>query len=365
MRIAEAESSRGRSLVTLARMRRYWIFVMVVVLLVGAGQLVEDARDTPTLEMFTQTADTLRTVTVPRWAVIGLTLYMLLMLRLIRRTATNTLRDIRSVVLCDDGTFEKIRLQMTRIHWTTGLAIGVLVLGFVVVLLFPAPMLHTPIPIVDHPKMPNGETYLPVEPLAALVVVLGYWLIGWTALTLLLTAVRLGGALGDLASIPLAINVYDTDNLVPLGRMALVLSLAPAGIFVILLVGLGVPTTLLAWFTFVLASFASILALVLPLRGVHRQMETAKTAASRDLNLELSKIQNELVANAPDAERTSYLGTRAGALVSLRKVVQESPTWPFRDTLAVTRAALIASSPLIYTALNELIRIFLIEPLAK
>jgi hypothetical protein len=113
-------------------------------------------------------------------------------------------------------------------------------------------------------------------------------------------------------------------------------------------------------------SLASIFALVLPLRGVHRQMDAAKSSAARELNFELAKIQVELLAPiAPDAARTAHLSNRTGALVNLRNVVLASPTWPFRNTIAVTRAALIASAPLIYTALNELIRIFLIQPLAK
>jgi hypothetical protein len=38
-------------------------------------------------------------------------------------------------------------------------------------------------------------------------------------------------------------------------------------------------------------------------------------------------------------------------------------TWPFRDTLALARALLIASAPLIYTIGSELIKAFLIKPL--
>lgn len=330
------------------------------------GQLVEDALDTPALEMFSQAAETLRTVTIPRWALIVLTLYMLLMLRLMQRTARNTLRDVRPAVKCDDATYAEIAARMTRARWLTDLVLAVIALGFVVVLLFPPPFLHSPIPTVDHPYMPNRATFLPSEPFAAFVVLVGYWLVGWTALCLLWNAVRLGKALGDLTQQPLELDVFGATNVLSLGRMALVLSLAPAGVIVILLIGLGLPTTTLSWFVFILASFASILALVLPLRGVHRQMEAVKENATREINLEFSLIQSEIFQkNAPDSARTAHLSNRTNVLVNLRKVVQEAPTWPFRDTVAITRALLIASAPLIYAVLNELIRIFFITPLTK
>ena len=39
------------------------------------------------------------------------------------------------------------------------------------------------------------------------------------------------------------------------------------------------------------------------------------------------------------------------------KTVQEMTTWPFRDTVAFGRAILIASAPLIYAALAQLINV--------
>ena len=64
-----------------------------------------------------------------------------------------------------------------------------------------------------------------------------------------------------------------------------------------------------------------------------------------------------------DAE-ISRLNNRVGTLVALRRTVGEMTTWPFRDTLAFGRAVLIASAPLIYTVISELIKIFWIQPLA-
>jgi hypothetical protein len=104
----------------------------------------------------------------------------------------------------------------------------------------------------------------------------------------------------------------------------------------------------------------------LPLRGVHGQMDGAKKGALAELNHELSAIHQEMAsADPPDPARTGHLSNRTNTLVNLRKVIQEGTTWPFQNTVAVSRALLIASAPLIYTVLNELIRIFFIAPLTR
>lgn len=353
---APAASSRWRALGAAGIGWRFALFAFAIVVLVTLGQLVEDALDTPILEMVPPN------ISIPRWTLILLTAYMLVVLRVIHWTALRTLRDIRAAVLSDDTTFEQIRRRMTRPHFRTTAVLALLAVTLVVVLF---PLLRAPLPITRNPAT-NAQTFLPHDPVNALVVLVAYSLVGWAALSLLVSAVRLGYALGDLTRKPLAINIFDTDNLLPLGRLALALSLAPAGVVLILLIGLGTPTRPLAWFAFLLASLASILALLLPLRGVHRQMAHAKNAALTEMNHELGEVHREVLeSNEPDGNRTAFLSNRTNILVNLRKVVQEVPTWPFRDTMAVSRALLVASAPLVYTVLNELIRVFVIQPLTK
>ncbi|TAH52458.1 MAG: hypothetical protein EYC68_06695 [Chloroflexota bacterium] len=347
---------------------RYPLFALLIVVLVAAGQLVEDRMDTLTLEMLTPSSNFLH-ITISRWSVVLLGLYMILMLYVIQHTAARSLRAIRPSVRVDDQTFEEIGGRMTRLHWAADLGLALLALAFVLVLFLPPPLLGRQLPIVRHPVTDQPE-FLPQEPLNAIIVLIAYWVVGWAALSLLWNAVRMGRALGDLAQKPLALNVFDTDNVLPLGRLALVLSLAPAGVVLILFIGQGRPPGLeeptgpLSWFAILLASLASVLALILPLRGVHRQMDHAKREALGNINHELSKMQEELLsADEPDAPRTAHLANRAGALTNLRKVIQEGPTWPFRDSVAVSRAVLIASAPLIYAVLTELINKFILTRL--
>lgn len=335
---------------------RYPFFVLLVLVAVGLGQLLEDALDTPGLEMLSPG------VSIPRWTLVLLTLYMLVMLRLIHRTAIRTIQDVRAAIRCDDQTIQEYRRRLSRVHFRTDLGLALLSTAFVVLLFV---VLNTPLPVTRNP-LTNERTFLPTNPWNALVVIASYGLVGWAALSLFVSTVRLGKALGDLTRLPLALNVFDTDNVAPLGRLALVLSLAPAGVILILLLGLGSPDRPLAWFAVALASLASVLALLLPLRGVHRQMDEAKKKALQEINRDLSTIHDRVMHSAEsDGEDSAQLSSRTNILVNLRKIVQEGPTWPFRDTVAVTRAVLVAGAPIIYTALNEVIRVLIIEPLVK
>ena len=171
--------------------------------------------------------------------------------------------------------------------------------------------------------------------------------------------------LGDLSRERLAVNVFDTRELLPFGNIALALALAPAGIVVILLLGLGQPGTLLSWTVILLATLASVLALLLPLRGVHQQMARAKQDVIGDIDRRLSEIYAELSGAAFGSARMVPLNQATNTLVPLRTTVSQLTTWPFRNTVAFGRAVLIASAPLVYAALSELIRVFWITPMGR
>jgi hypothetical protein len=214
-------------------------------------------------------------------------------------------------------------------------------------------------PLADDPRTSTAGV-LPAQPLGALLVLAGYTVVGWASARLLYITLRRGRQLGQLTREPLSVNVFDTVNLLPFGNIALAVALAPAGIIAILLLGLGAPGTLLGWTALVLATLASVLALLLPLRGIHRQMYSAKDAALATVNERISDLYDE-VSRTPalDPAHATRLNQAIGALIPLRRTVAEMTTWPFRDTVALARAVLIASAPLIYTTLSELIKIFL------
>ena len=100
------------------------------------------------------------------------------------------------------------------------------------------------------------------------MVLAAYAVLGWAGLRIFYMTIRIAHAIGQMSREPLAFTVFETAGLLPLGNMALVLSLVPAGVVVILLVGLGPPSGI-GWLVLLLASATSVLALLLPLRGAH------------------------------------------------------------------------------------------------
>ena len=85
-------------------------------------------------------------------------------------------------------------------------------------------------------------------------------------------------------------------------------------------------------------------------------MRRAKDDALANLNRQLTDVHAVVEPGTPvPPATTAELNDRTNLLVSLRRVVSEMPTWPFRDTVAFGRALLLASAPVIYAALNGIV----------
>jgi hypothetical protein len=207
------------------------------------------------------------------------------------------------------------------------------------------------------------SVFLPGEPLAALAILGQYVVVGWAGLSLVYTTIRRGRALGRLSHEPFTVDVFDPTPILPFGNIALAVALAPAGVILILLAGFGLPNAWLGWTIVLLSALATMLALLLPLRGIHRQMLAAKQAALKNLNSLIAKAYGEAIGPPLPPTDLARLTERTNTLIPIRKTVQEMTTWPFRDTVALGRALLIASAPLIYTAFGQLINVLYINPL--
>ncbi|HEY7598482.1 MAG TPA: hypothetical protein VH741_01045, partial [Candidatus Limnocylindrales bacterium] len=321
------------------------------------GQLVEDMHDSTRMEMLPPNAE------LGRWAIVGLVVYIVVASNLLRRTWRGALANLRAVVRIPTEQFAayEARLRLPELGVDVVLLALAAAATLVVFAVFGSPVGGGP--SIGQPGA--GEAgVLPSSAPLALLVLIGYTTLGWVSLRLVYTTVRSALILRELAGEPLDINVFDTGNLEPFGRVALAVALAPAGVILILLAGLGTPQTLLGWAVLLLASSATLLALLLPLLGIHRRMADAKDGALADLGQRLRVVHEEIgrgeLADQADLAR---LRDTANTLVPMRKTVQEMPAWPFRNTAAFGRAVLVASAPLIYATLNELIRIFWIEPL--
>lgn len=328
------------------------LVVIVAVGLVAAGQLAEDLADSQPLEMLPGT------FSGPRWTVIAVVAYMLLIIRVVDRTVQGAIPSIERVLKLEAPAVRAHIQRLRPVEVRTNIVL-LAASAIIVTTLFAGLGLDLPVPTAT-----GGDLFLPANPLSALAVLAGYTVLGWAGLSLIYLTVRHGRALGALCREPLAVDVFDTTNLLPLGNIALAGALAPAGIIVIFLLGLGAPSHWLSFTVLLLAAMASLLALLLPLRGVHRQMSDAKDAVLADINGRISHVYDEVSGSAISAPEITGLNARTNTLIPLRKTVHEMTTWPFADTVAFGRAILIASAPLIYTVLSELIKVFWINPLS-
>jgi hypothetical protein len=354
-----AASQVATSPVAVRSFRERWarsgptLVLVASVALVLAGQVVEDLGDSPPLQLLSP-FEALR-----RWTLIVAVLYSLGISFVIDRMVVQSLAALDRLARLNQERFQAYMAAMRR---QPLIADAVLLLGaaaFVVVIFVG---LGTSLPI-DDPGT-NAPVYLPSDGVARLAVLVEYSIVGWAMGSLVWATIRRTRALGELSREPLHVDVFDTENVLPFGNIALATALAPAGVVVILLFGFGRPSSPLAWTLLILVTLASLFALLLPLRGIHGQMERAKERALADINKRLRTSYDELKAQpAPAGPALTDLNSRVGMLVALRKTVGEMTTWPFRDTIAFGRAVLIALAPLIYTVVNELIKIFFINPL--
>jgi hypothetical protein len=349
---------RPALLIRLARWasrHRAVILAVVATALVVCGQLAEDLADSAPLQMLPPT------LAIQRWTMVALVAYVFGTSAAVDWTVQRALAAVRSVVKVDEAAFRGYATRMGRlpIRLDVVLLISSALIAVVLFAVVGSDLL------LDDPI--TGESqHLPADPIAAGLILSAYTVIGWAVLRLVFGTARLAWLLFKLAREPLEIKVFDTSSLIPFGNIALALAIVPAGVIVILIIGLGSPTTLIAWSVLVEATLASLLALLLPLLGIHRQMSRAKYAAMGELSMRLTELYQD-VSHALPAEGadSARLSNSANTLIQMRKAVQEMTTWPFRDTVAFGRAVLIALAPLIYTTLSELIRVFWIGPLAR
>jgi hypothetical protein len=330
------------------------IVIVAAVALVVAGQLAEDLADSQPVQLLSPLS------AIRRWTLIVAVVYMLAISHIVDRLVVQSLTALDRLVRLKPEKFAQYMAQMRG----PGLAIETAMLaasGFLVAFIFV--LLRTSLPIDD--PVTRTPMFLPANGLEALAVLVQYALVGWAVLTLVWNTVRRARALGRLSREPLQVDVFDTTNLLPLGNIALATALAPAGVIVILLFGFGAPSSPISWTLLVLVSIASLVALLLPLRGIHGQMEGAKDLALSDINSRLRDCYTELKEETARtaADNLATLRNRVATLVDLRHTVNETTTWPFRDTIALGRAVLIAIAPLIYTIVNELIKLFVLGPL--
>jgi hypothetical protein len=285
---------------------------------------------------------------------VALNAYILAHLSILKRQAVKELAALRPAVQVDDATYDRqARRTLDANHRIEALIlVASLLVWSLIILVLSANELLAP-----ARARPGGLLILGF-------VLLSYVALGWLALTLIYVTIRCARGLGALAHYPLVVNVFEPMNLLPFGRLSLIYSLAPVGLVLIPLIGLGRPTQM-AGFLIIGFSAISLLLLFVPLWGVHRQIVRARDAVLVNIHDRLMEVQDALLQQSDiDAAGLKLLTDRTGIMVSLRKLIMDAPSWPFKSEAAVVRAILATTSPIIYFALNQFL-LTLLSPLLR
>ena len=273
-------------------------------------------------------------------------IYILIYVRLIKNASARALARLRRSVRIGNAEYER---YVHRFLYARGrVEIPLLILALVMLIVF----------LVLPPDQLRGlPRQHPLEVVGLVVIALYWMLLFYLLLSLVYISIRNAHALGGLAKQPLAINIFDPDELLPFGRLGLVQSLALVGVLVIPWVIVGPPSSG-GWLVIGL-SVLSLLALVVPLWGVHQQIVRARERVLANLSAEFIEVQQALLAAGDkDTEALRLLSQRTEVLLQLRKQVTGGPTWPFRNASAVWRAGLATASPVIFFILNQVIQTY-------
>ena len=323
----------------------YRLTVALATMVLLVEQVMEDSFSDPGLGQLLTPAGLSARLAIPL-----VFLYAMTMVKVLRGTALTELGDLQPAVQLSTAEYDDYVRKMVGTSQRTQSFIGLASVAIVILLWG----------IVGLPLPVNANTYLPQNTVVAVFILACYVLFAWGALTLVFVTFQFGVSLGALARCPLAINIFDSENLLPFGRLSVVNSLSTAGVIVILLIFLGPPVTSLAWSVVILASVASLMALLLPLWGVHQQMSHAKTQALVQLHQQFKECQS-LLLHSSDAAigQLGAISDQIETLTRLRKMVMGAPSWPFRDFGAIVKALVAAMSPLVYVVITEAIRAYL------
>lgn len=323
----------------------FWATALLLGLIVLVEQMIEQSMLSPLNRLFLPSKLQLRLV-LP-----ALTVYMLMALKTLKTSALPKLAQLRPSVQIDDAAYDE---SVRDIVQTTPRAQAILLLVALTIVVAWFVVLRLPYPMMAGIQLPAN---LPL----ALLTIVAYTIFGWSGLCLVASSLRFGWGLGRLARQPLSVNVLDPENLLPFGRLSLRHSLTVAVTILLFVIPLGAPGDLVEYTVVLLASLASFSALVLPLWGVHSQMEAERANVAAHINNQLAQCQSSIMsANPLSGEALTGLADRTDKLVALRTTIHRSPTWPFRNLSSVVRVVLAALSPLLYFVLNEVIRTYIL-----
>jgi len=333
-----AEISAGWKVIALERLPIPYRWTAVALILFAVfGQALDYVLDNPALRPLKAGQLTSKLVLVV------LFVYVLVFMRILKREGLKCLVLLRPAVETSDAGYDDCARRMISARGLVELLLLAVSVVFVVGLFL--------LPPSELLAKAAGQRS---PALFVTVISLNYVLLGWLLLSLVYAAIRFARGLHCLAGKPLAVNAFDPTNLLPAGRLSLLYSVAAAGLVLIPLVLLGPPTR--GGYVVIPLSMVTLLALFVPLWGVHLQINATKHRVLRNIHDQLMQVQVRLLdVSAPEAQELVALSQRTTTLVSLRALIVQAPSWPFRNEAAIFRASVAALSPLVYVVLTQLV----------
>lgn len=327
----------------LERIRLPYAWLIVLMALLGAASVALDASARYRLYGVWPARD----VAVGASSVV-VGVYILIYMRLIKRTSGRALAQLRPSVQISDQEYESYVRRFLHAHG--GIEILLVCVAVLLMVFF----------LVLPPNQLRGLPHRTPVDFAAMVVDAVYWtVLFYLLLSLVYISIRNARALGGLAKRPLEINVFDPIKLLPLGRLGLIQSLGFVGVFLIPLIILGPPSRQGGGWLVLGLSVLSLLAIFVPLWGVHQQIVRARERVLAGIYGDLLAVQQILLqSGGQETEHLRTLSQRSEVLFQFRKQVLGGPSWPFRSSGAVWRAIFAASSPFVYFFINHLLQIY-------
>ena len=161
--------------------------------------------------------------------------------------------------------------------------------------------------------------------------------------------------LARLSHQPLEINLYDTHSLYPFGQLSFAYAAIISVRMLIQIATTGFVEGVMA-VIFIISSVASLLALVLPIWSVHRQLRSEKQQMLQQLAAQMNQVTRSLFAQQLDKpEHLQSVATSLQTIGSIHERIANIWTWPVPNSITAIQVLLLSTAPTLLNLLKTYI----------
>ena len=161
--------------------------------------------------------------------------------------------------------------------------------------------------------------------------------------------------LARLSHQPLEINLYDTHSLYPFGQLSFAYAAIISVRMLIQIATTGFVEGVMA-VIFTISSVASLLALVLPIWSVHRQLRSEKQQMLQQLAAQMNQVTRSLFAQQLDKpEHLQSVAASLQTIGSIHERIANIWTWPVPNSITAIQVLLLSTAPTLLNLLKTYI----------